>query len=55
MLFRSADVFLQPIAYIWIEDVWERPGTGGLYEARGIRMGKEVSERYEYYFARNPR
>jgi hypothetical protein len=51
----SADVFLQPIAYIWIEDVWERPGTGGLYEARGIRMGKEVSERYEYYFARNPR
>jgi len=45
----SADVFLHPIAYIWIDEVWERPGTGGLFEARGIRMGKEVSESYEYY------
>mmetsp|Transcript_19673 Transcript_19673/g.25120 ORF Transcript_19673/g.25120 Transcript_19673/m.25120 type:complete len:389 (+) Transcript_19673:51-1217(+) len=45
----SADVYLEPIAYIWIDQVFERPGTGGLYEARGIRMGKEVSESYEYY------
>lgn len=45
----SADVYLEPIAYIWIDEVFERPGTGGLYEARGIRMGKEVSESYEYY------
>ena len=43
----SADVYLEPIAYIWIDEVFERPGTGGLYEARGIRMGKEVSESYE--------
>ena len=45
----SADVYLEPIAYVWIDQVFERPGTGGLYEARGIRMGKEVSESYEYY------
>ena len=45
----SADVYLEPIAYIWIDQVFERPGTGGLFEARGIRMGKEVSESYEYY------
>ena len=43
----SADVFLKPIAYIWIEKIWERRGTGGLCEARGIRMGAEFSERYE--------
>jgi len=45
----SADVYLEPIAYIWIDEVFERPGTGGLFEARGIRMGKEVSTSYEYY------
>ena len=45
----SADVYLEPIAYIRIDQVFERPGTGGLFEARGIRMGKEVSESYEYY------
>jgi len=43
----SADVYLEPIAYIWIDQVFERPGTGGLYEAQGIRMGKEASETYE--------
>ncbi|KAL9185268.1 hypothetical protein ACHAXT_003045 [Thalassiosira profunda] len=43
----SADVFLMPMGYIWIEEIWERPGTGGLYEARGIRMGKEASKSYE--------
>eukprot|EP00986_Skeletonema_menzelii_P002021 scaffold555_cov158-Skeletonema_menzelii.AAC.18 len=43
----SADVYLEPIAYVWIDQVFERPGTGGLYEARGIRMGKEASEAYE--------
>ncbi len=30
----SADVLLKPIAHIWIEKIWERPVTGGLYEAR---------------------
>ena len=44
---HSADVFLRPIAYIWLEEIWERPGTGGLVEARGIRMGKDASESYE--------
>jgi len=43
----SADVFLRPLAYIWLEEIWERPGTGGLVEARGIRMGQEASLGYE--------
>lgn len=43
----SADVLLKPIAYIWLEQIWERPGTGGLIEARGIRMGKEAMNAYE--------
>ena len=43
----SADVILMPLGYIRLEEIWERPGTGGLIEARGIRMGKEASERYE--------
>lgn len=45
----SADVLLNPVAYIWLEKIWERPGTGGLVEARGIRMGKEASESYELW------
>mmetsp|Transcript_47568 Transcript_47568/g.101075 ORF Transcript_47568/g.101075 Transcript_47568/m.101075 type:complete len:410 (+) Transcript_47568:154-1383(+) len=45
----SADVFLEPLSYIWLEEIWERPGTGGLFEARGIRMGKDASESYELY------
>ena len=44
----SADVLLTPIAYVWIDRIWERPGTGGLYEASGIRMGANSSTRYEY-------
>ncbi len=44
----TADVLLKPIAYIWIEKIWERRGTGGLYEASGIRMGADFSKRYEY-------
>mmetsp|Transcript_28252 Transcript_28252/g.68030 ORF Transcript_28252/g.68030 Transcript_28252/m.68030 type:complete len:425 (+) Transcript_28252:231-1505(+) len=43
----SADVLLLPLSYIWLEEIWERPGTGGLIEARGIRMGKEASDAYE--------
>lgn len=43
----SADVLLSPLSYIWLEEIWERPGTGGLIEARGIRMGKEASDAYE--------
>lgn len=43
----SADVLLKPLSYVWLEEIWERPGTGGLIEARGIRMGTEASEAYE--------
>lgn len=42
-----ADVFLKPIGYVWIERIWERLGSGGLFEARGIRMDNEESRRYE--------
>jgi len=34
----TADVFLCPTAYIWIEDIRERPNSGALYDARAIRM-----------------
>lgn len=47
----SADVLLKPLAYIWLEEIWERPGTGGLVEARGIRMGKNASQIYECFCA----
>ena len=43
----SADVLLKPLAYIWIEKVVERPFSGGLYEAVGIRMGAEATAAYE--------
>ena len=34
----TADVFLCPTSYIWIEDIRERPNSGALYDARAIRM-----------------
>lgn len=34
----TADVFLCPTSYIWIEDIRERPNSGALYDALGIRM-----------------
>ena len=43
----SADVVLKPLAYIWIDKVVERPFSGGLYEAVGIRMGAEATAAYE--------
>jgi hypothetical protein len=46
-----ADVLLMPIAYIWLEEIWERSGTGGLIEARGLRMEKDVGQRYEMWCA----
>ena len=46
-----ADVLLLPIAYIWIEELWERSGTGGLLEARGLRMEKETGDNYEMWCA----
>ena len=46
-----ADVLLEPIAYIWLDQIWTRPGTGGLIEARGVRMEKDTSDRYEMWCA----
>lgn len=43
----SADVVLKPLSYIWLEKVVERPFSGGLYEATGIRMGAEATAAYE--------
>lgn len=43
----SADVLLSPMAYIWLDEIWERPGTGGLMEARGIRMSRGDADAYE--------
>ncbi len=43
----SADVELKPLAYIWIDKVAERPFSGGLYEAVGIKMGAEATASYE--------
>ena len=34
----TADVFLCPTSYIWIEDIRERPNSGALYDARAIQM-----------------
>ena len=34
----TADVFLCPTAYIWLEDIRERLNSGGMYDARAIRM-----------------
>lgn len=34
----TADVFLCPTSYIWIEDIRERPNSGALYDSRAIRM-----------------
>jgi hypothetical protein len=48
-----ADVLLKPIGYIWIEQLWERTGTGGLIEARGLRMEKETGLQYERWCAMN--
>jgi len=39
----EADVFLMPIAHVWIEREWERPKSGGLHMARAIRMPKKAS------------
>ena len=36
----TADVFLCPTSYIWIEDIRERPNSGALYDARAISMSE---------------
>mmetsp|Transcript_14820 Transcript_14820/g.22643 ORF Transcript_14820/g.22643 Transcript_14820/m.22643 type:complete len:163 (-) Transcript_14820:186-674(-) len=36
----SADVMLTPVAYVSLEQVWERPNSRGLFEASCLRMGR---------------
>mmetsp|Transcript_25558 Transcript_25558/g.55877 ORF Transcript_25558/g.55877 Transcript_25558/m.55877 type:complete len:398 (+) Transcript_25558:333-1526(+) len=43
----TADVFLCPTSYIWMEQLWERPNSGALYEGRGIRMTSPSSRALE--------
>jgi len=43
----TADVFLVPSAYVWLERVWERRGTGGLAYARCVRMGRGAGRSLE--------
>ena len=44
---RTSDVFLLPIAYVWITHLSQRPGSGGLVEARCIRMGAAQTQQLE--------
>lgn len=37
----TADVELNPVAYVWLERVWQRRNSGRLYEASCLRMGSE--------------
>uniref|UniRef100_A0A7S1FX55 Uncharacterized protein n=1 Tax=Corethron hystrix TaxID=216773 RepID=A0A7S1FX55_9STRA len=42
----TADVMLNPSRHVWVERVWERPGTGGLCHATVIRMGNAATDRF---------
>eukprot|EP00586_Coscinodiscus_wailesii_P019512 CAMPEP_0172504622 /NCGR_PEP_ID=MMETSP1066-20121228/180404_1 /TAXON_ID=671091 /ORGANISM="Coscinodiscus wailesii, Strain CCMP2513" /LENGTH=210 /DNA_ID=CAMNT_0013280895 /DNA_START=575 /DNA_END=1207 /DNA_ORIENTATION=- len=42
-----ADVFLVPVAYVWLESVWERENTGGLCYATILRMGEKETQMLE--------
>jgi hypothetical protein len=43
----TADVFLVPVSYVWLERMWERPNTGRLYQAQCIRMGNVSTRQME--------
>lgn len=43
----SADVMLVPVAYVWLERVWERRGAGRLCNATCIRMGRDQAREME--------
>ena len=43
----TADVLLDPMAHVWLEQIRVRPNTGGLYEASVIRMGSADSRAVE--------
>mmetsp|Transcript_40940 Transcript_40940/g.46511 ORF Transcript_40940/g.46511 Transcript_40940/m.46511 type:complete len:283 (-) Transcript_40940:37-885(-) len=48
----SADVMLEPVAYVQLEQIWERPNSRHLYEATCRRMGLEQSQRLEMDYHR---
>lgn len=37
------------VGYIYVDQVWERPGTGHLLEASGVRMGFDACQAYEMW------
>ena len=39
-----ANVVLLPVAYAWLEKVWEKPDSGELQYAQCLKMGKEVTK-----------
>lgn len=39
----EADVFLMPIAHVWLERIWMRPNTGRLHMASAVRMPEKAS------------
>ena len=43
----TADVFLCPTSYIWIESLRERPNSGSLWDGRGVRMTRPSSRALE--------
>ena len=43
----TADVMLVPVAYVWLEQLWERPNTGHLYYAQCLRMGQDATRQME--------
>lgn len=43
----TADVMLLPVAYVWLERLWERTGTGRLNYAQCLRMGRQASRQME--------
>lgn len=38
-----ADVLLVPTNLVWLELIWERPNTNGLFYAQALRQGTEMS------------
>jgi hypothetical protein len=54
----TADVFMVPSAYVWIDRVTARPSSGGLTDVRVIRMGQAASTAMQYkseYTSASPR
>ena len=43
----TALVMLMPVAFVWMETLWEAPNTGRLHFAQCLRMGREDSRALE--------